>query len=144
MVSAYVHTGEVDTPKQVEKYQFLEAMDARLGTLTRSARKSGTHVLVCGDLNIAHHEVDIKNWRGNRGKAGFLEDERAYLDRWFARDWVDLGRTRGGPGAARASTPMVAGVSTMRSRLPNSPGAAPTRPWGRPPPTPSDGAITRP
>lgn len=98
VVSAYVHTGEVDTPKQVEKYQFLEAMDARLGTLTRSARKSGTHVLVCGDLNIAHHEVDIKNWRGNRGKAGFLEDERAYLDRWFARDWVDLGRTMGGPG----------------------------------------------
>ena len=35
--------------------------------------------MVCGDLNIAHTERDIKNWRGNRDKAGFLEDERAYL-----------------------------------------------------------------
>jgi exodeoxyribonuclease-3 len=53
---------------------------------------------VCGDLNIAHREVDIKNWKGNRGKAGFLEEERAYLDRWFDRDWVDVGRRLGGEG----------------------------------------------
>ena len=70
-------------------------MDARLGQLKRKRR----HVVVCGDLNIAHREVDIKNWRGNRGKAGFLEEERAYLDRWFASDWVDLGRVHGGEGS---------------------------------------------
>ena len=98
VVSAYVHTGEADTPKQQEKYAFLDAMDTRLATLRRSASRRTGHVLLCGDLNVAHREVDIKNWRGNRGKAGFLEDERAYLDRWFARDWVDLGRVHGGPG----------------------------------------------
>jgi exodeoxyribonuclease III len=98
VVSAYVHTGEADTPKQVEKYAFLDAMDTRLASLRRSASRRKGHALVCGDLNVAHREVDIKNWRGNRGKAGFLEQEREYLDRWFAKDWVDLGRAHGGSG----------------------------------------------
>jgi exodeoxyribonuclease-3 len=98
LVSAYVHTGEADTQKQVDKYVFLDAMDTRLTRLRNAAKRRGGDVLVCGDLNIAHHEVDIKNWKGNRGRAGFLEDERAYLDRWFARHWVDLGRQHGGAG----------------------------------------------
>ncbi len=98
VVSAYVHSGEVDTPKQVDKYAFLDGMDARLAQLRRSAARRKGHVLVCGDFNVAHREVDIKNWKGNRGKAGFLEDERAHLDAWFARDWVDLGRQLGGEG----------------------------------------------
>jgi exodeoxyribonuclease-3 len=55
--------------------------------------------VVCGDLNVAHREVDIKNWKGNIGKAGFLESERAYLDEWYGRlGWVDLGRRFGGEG----------------------------------------------
>jgi exodeoxyribonuclease-3 len=98
VVSAYVHTGEADTPKQAEKYAFLDAMDTRLATLQRSSARRTGHVLVCGDLNVAHREVDIKNWRGNRGKAGFLEEERAHLDTWLARHWVDLGRVHGGEG----------------------------------------------
>ncbi len=98
VVSVYVHSGEADTPRQEDKYAFLAAMDRRLATLRRSAARRGADVIVCGDLNIAHHEVDIKNWKGNRGKAGFLEDERAYLDGWFGRDWVDLGRRLGGDG----------------------------------------------
>jgi exodeoxyribonuclease-3 len=98
VVSAYVHTGEADTPRQVDKYAFLEAMDTRLTRLRAAARRRSAAVLVCGDLNVAHHEVDIKNWKGNRGRAGFLADERAYLYRWFSRQWVDLGRRHGGPG----------------------------------------------
>ncbi len=98
VVSTYVHTGEVDTPKQDAKFAFLQGMDKRLSTLSRSARKTGREVLVCGDFNIGHREVDIKNWKGNKGKAGFLEEERAHLDRWFAKEWVDLGRELGGPG----------------------------------------------
>jgi exodeoxyribonuclease III len=98
VVSAYVHTGEADTAKQDDKYAFLEAMDARLATLRRSASRRKAHVLVCGDLNVAHREVDIKNWKGNIGKAGFLEEERAYFDRWFDGPWVDLGRHLGGDG----------------------------------------------
>jgi exodeoxyribonuclease III len=97
VVSAYVHTGEADTPRQADKYAFLDAMDVRLDRLRRAATRAKGHAIVCGDLNVAHREVDIKNWKGNRGKAGFLEDERAHLDRWL-RHWSDLGRVHGGPG----------------------------------------------
>jgi exodeoxyribonuclease III len=96
--SAYVHTGTADTPAQAEKERFLAAVSGWLG-----AHRSAS-ALLCGDLNVAHREVDIKNWRGNRGKSGFLESERAYLDAWFAGEedgglgWVDLGRVFGGPG----------------------------------------------
>jgi exodeoxyribonuclease-3 len=94
-VSVYVHTGEAtDEARQSEKYRFLDAMGERMAALRRRRR----HVVLCGDLNVAHNEMDIKNWRGNRGKAGFLEGERAYLTRWADQGWVDLGRALGGPG----------------------------------------------
>lgn len=91
VVSCYVHTGEADTPRQDVKYAFLDAMTQRMTQL-------GPLAVVTGDLNIAHREVDIKNWKGNVGKAGFLPDERAYFDRWAAGGWVDLGRRFGGDG----------------------------------------------
>lgn len=98
VVSTYVHSGEAGTPKQDAKYVFLKAMDKRLTALARKSARDGSHALICGDLNIAHHEVDIKNWKGNIGKAGFLEDERAHLTGWFAKNWVDVGRDLGGEG----------------------------------------------
>ncbi len=104
VVSAYIHSGEVGTPRQDDKYRFLDAVDARLTSLKRRASRRKGHVLVAGDFNIAHAEVDIKNWKGNLKNAGFLPEERAYLDRWFGPagsgkgPWVDLGRTLGGPG----------------------------------------------
>ncbi|GAB7192370.1 exodeoxyribonuclease III [Kineococcus sp. NUM-3379] len=89
VVSAYVHTGEADTPKQDEKHAFLDAVTARMAEL----RASGRHALLTGDLNIAHREADLKNWKGNLKKAGFLPGERAYLDRWFDElGWVDVVR----------------------------------------------------
>jgi exodeoxyribonuclease-3 len=96
VASTYVHTGEAtDQARQSEKYRFLDAVEARLVAL----RGAGAEAIVCGDLNIAHREVDIKNWKGNRGKAGFLEDERAYLTRWLdEHGWSDLGRDLGGDG----------------------------------------------
>jgi exodeoxyribonuclease-3 len=93
VASAYVHTGEADTDRQDEKHRFLDAISVRLQEL------GDRDAVVCGDLNVAHREVDIKNWKGNRGKAGFLESERAYLDAWFdGLGWVDLGRRFGGEG----------------------------------------------
>jgi exodeoxyribonuclease-3 len=98
-VSVCVHTGdERGTDKANEKLRFLDVMDQRLAALLRRAKRRKGHVLVSGDINIAHHEVDIKNWKGNRGKAGFLEEEREHLDRWAALGLVDLGRSLGGPG----------------------------------------------
>ena len=99
VVSLYAPTGEAGTPRQEEKYRFLDAMSRRMGTLRRLAETDGGHAVVCGDLNVAHAEADLKNWLGNRGKSGWLARERAYLDRWFARDgWVDVTRRLSGPG----------------------------------------------
>jgi exodeoxyribonuclease-3 len=89
-VSVYVHAGDADSPRQVTKYGFLQAMSDRMEQL----RADGRHVLVCGDFNIAHREEDLKNWKGNLKKSGFLPDERAYLDRLFgAHEWSDVLRT---------------------------------------------------
>ena len=98
VVSTYVHAGEVGTPRQDEKYAFLEGMDRRLKQLkSRAVRRKG-HVIVTGDLNIARENVDIKNWKGNLKNSGFLPEERAYLNRWFTKDWVDIGRELAGDG----------------------------------------------
>jgi exodeoxyribonuclease-3 len=98
VVSVYVHSGEAGTPKQIEKMEFLAAMDDRLRQLRSRAKRLGREVLVCGDLNIAREEIDIKNWKGNLKSAGFLPEEREYLQRWFNQQWVDIGRHFGGSG----------------------------------------------
>jgi exodeoxyribonuclease-3 len=108
VVSTYVHSGEVDTPKQVEKYKFLDAMTQRLPELAAHSN----YALVVGDLNVGHTELDIKNWKGNVKRAGFLPQERAYFDRFMGPagqtvtgpdgstgtglGWVDVGREAAG------------------------------------------------
>lgn len=108
LVSAYVHSGEVDTPKQDAKWLFLDAMERRLVEL----RAENALSLVVGDLNVGHRELDIRNWKGNRKNAGFLPRERAYFDRFFGPQgeqvegvdgstgtglgWVDIGRRETG------------------------------------------------
>src|SRR5699024_3853304 len=78
-----------------DKYEFLDVMMEHLETL----RADGRHVLLTGDINIAHTEWDIKNWQGNLKSAGFLPEERAYLDRLTQElGWVDVHRTRHGDG----------------------------------------------
>jgi exodeoxyribonuclease-3 len=104
VVSAYVHSGEDGTPKQAEKYRFLDGIEARIPELERHSELS----LIVGDLNVGHSELDIRNWKGNRTKAGFLPRERAYFDRILGAGgspvsavdgssgtglgWVDVGR----------------------------------------------------
>jgi exodeoxyribonuclease-3 len=100
VVSVYVHSGEDGTPKQVEKYKFLDAMVARLPEL----QKHNPLSVIMGDLNVGHRTLDIKNWKGNVKRAGFLPKEREYFDRILGAEddpayntgaglgWVDLGR----------------------------------------------------
>ncbi|MEH3034844.1 MAG: exodeoxyribonuclease III [Aeromicrobium erythreum] len=93
VVSAYVHSGEAGTPKQEEKYRFLERMVARLAEL----RQASDHVVLTGDLNIGHTERDIRNWKGNLKKAGFLPEERAHLTRLIDEvGYVDVHRSLSG------------------------------------------------
>ena len=56
--------------------------------------KHSDHALVVGDLNVGHTELDIRNWKGNVKRAGFLPEERAYFDRFFGEDigWMDVHR----------------------------------------------------
>ena len=93
-VSAYIHSGTAGTPKMDEKYAYLEQVTTRLAELAADPERLA---VVGGDLNVAHREADLKNWRGNKKAAGFLPEERAYLDRWFDElGWVDLGRRLAG------------------------------------------------
>ena len=104
VISTYVHSGEVGTPKQVEKFKFLDAMTARMAELT----VPGAKVVVLGDLNVGHRTLDIKNWKGNVKNAGFLPEERAYFDRILGAEddpnynagaglgWIDIGRKHAG------------------------------------------------
>jgi exodeoxyribonuclease-3 len=93
VVSTYVHTGEAETPKQDEKYRFLADIRERMNKLVADGR----HLVVCGDLNIAHREADLKNWKGNLKKSGFLPQERAWLDSLFDEDgFVDTHRRLAG------------------------------------------------
>ena len=93
VVSAYVHSGEAGTPRQDDKYRFLDQTLLRLAAL----REHADHALLTGDLNIGHTERDIRNWKGNLKKAGFLPEERAYLDRVVGElGWVDVHRTLSG------------------------------------------------
>lgn len=108
IVSAYVPTGEAETPRQDAKWAFLDAMERRMPLLA-SARPLS---LIMGDLNVGHREFDIRNWKGNVKKAGFLPRERAYFDRFLGPagaevtgvdgsvgtglGWTDIGRTFAG------------------------------------------------
>jgi exodeoxyribonuclease-3 len=90
--SVYVHAGQAGTDRQVDKVRFLAAVTLRLGELRAQEAAGGPPVVVAGDINIGHTERDIRNWKGNRGKAGFLPEERAFLDSWYASGWVDVTR----------------------------------------------------
>lgn len=93
VVSVYVHSGEAGTPKQDDKYKFMEAMTSRMENL----RETGQHVLVVGDVNICHHERDLKNWRGNLKKSGFLPEERAWVSSLLDKvGYVDVQRSLAG------------------------------------------------
>jgi exodeoxyribonuclease-3 len=92
VVSAYVHSGEAGTPRQEDKYTLLAGMTERMAELGAEGRRS----VVAGDLNVGHRELDIKNWKGNVKRAGFLPEERAYFDRWLDAGWVDVGRRSAG------------------------------------------------
>ncbi|WP_231567758.1 exodeoxyribonuclease III [Sinomonas humi] len=94
VVSAYVHSGEADTPKQVDKYRFLDVMLKRLPELAERS----DHALVVGDLNVGHTPLDIRNWKANQKRAGFLPEERAYFDRFFGDEigWKDVHRELSG------------------------------------------------
>ena len=94
----YVHAGAADDEtKMAQKYRFLDAMGPRLAELRDEAARGGRQAVLCGDFNIAHTPLDIKNAKGNVKHAGFLPAERAYVDRWLDEyEFVDVVRDLAG------------------------------------------------
>lgn len=93
IASVYVFAGDIEKPVQQEKYKFLDAMTKWFTAAQKKARAGEGHFLACGDFNVGHTKLDIKNWKGNVGKAGFHPDEQARMDTWFNQvGVVDLGR----------------------------------------------------
>ncbi|HZF24857.1 MAG TPA: exodeoxyribonuclease III [Steroidobacteraceae bacterium] len=89
VVSLYLPSGSAGPERQASKFRFLECFQPHLEKLGSGRRQ---HVL-CGDWNIAHKEIDLKNWRSNRKNSGFLPEERAWLDHLFgAMRYVDAFR----------------------------------------------------
>jgi exodeoxyribonuclease-3 len=79
VVSLYLPSGSSGEERQQVKLNFMAAFLPHLQEL----RASGREVIVCGDWNIAHKEIDLKNWRGNKKNSGFLPEERNWLTQLF-------------------------------------------------------------
>ena len=89
VVSVYLPSGSSSEERQQAKFRFLAEFMPRLERL----RKDGREYVICGDWNIAHKEIDLKNWRSNRKNSGFLPEEREWLTDAFDRvGWVDVFR----------------------------------------------------
>jgi exodeoxyribonuclease-3 len=90
VVSLYQPSGSSSDERQQAKFRFMEAFFPHLEALI----KSGREIVICGDWNIAHREVDLKNWKSNQKNSGFLPEERAWMTRLFDElGWVDVHRT---------------------------------------------------
>ncbi len=76
VISCYFPSGSSGEERQQAKFRFLAEFDPHLARLG-----SQRDFVLCGDVNIAHHERDLKNWKGNRKNSGFLPEERAWMTR---------------------------------------------------------------
>jgi len=89
VVSLYLPSGSSSPERQEAKFRFMDIFHPHLVALAQQGRE----VVVCGDWNIAHQEIDLKNWRGNRKNSGFLPEERAWVGRLLAEaGWCDVYR----------------------------------------------------
>jgi len=81
IISLYLPSGSSSAGRQAVKYDFMD----RIMPVLRQLRKNRRDYIICGDWNIAHKEIDLKNWRGNQKNSGFLPEERAWMDEVFGK-----------------------------------------------------------
>jgi len=81
VVSLYLPSGSSGEERQAAKFAFMQRFLPRLEALANSGRE----FILCGDWNIAHREIDLKNWKGNLKNSGFLPEERAWMSDLFER-----------------------------------------------------------
>lgn len=85
LINAYFPSGTSGDERQRYKYQWLDEMQAHLDTL----KKTNPRMILCGDYNIAHTEIDIHDPKGNKKSSGFLPEEREWMTRFFNSGWID-------------------------------------------------------
>jgi exodeoxyribonuclease III len=89
VISLYQPSGSSGEARQQMKFKFMDRFAPHLKKLAAEGRE----FILCGDWNIAHKEIDLKNWRGNRKNSGFLPEERQWLTQVFDEfGWVDVYR----------------------------------------------------
>ena len=89
IISCYFPSGSSSEERQAAKFRFLARIYPHLVKLTKTRE-----FILVGDINIAHKEIDLKNWKGNRKNSGFLPEERTWLDKLFGTgSLVDVFRT---------------------------------------------------
>jgi len=89
VASLYMPSGTSGEVRQAVKFDFLQRFANHLVQL----RQRGNELIISGDWNIAHRQIDLKNWRGNQKNSGFLPEERAWMDELFgAMNFVDAFR----------------------------------------------------
>jgi exodeoxyribonuclease-3 len=81
VASLYLPSGTSGDDRQTLKYDFLDKYQVHLDRI----RGETVPYIICGDWNIAHQPIDLKNWRGNQKNSGFLPEERAWLDNLFEK-----------------------------------------------------------
>jgi len=79
VISLYLQSGSSKEVRQQIKYQTMDYLQPLLKAMVADGRE----YIICGDWNIAHRKIDIKNWRGNQKNSGFLPEERAWMDELF-------------------------------------------------------------
>lgn len=82
IASVYFPSGTSSDVRQALKYTFME----KYFSVLKKYLKSKKPKIICGDWNIAHKQIDLKNWRGNQKNSGFLPEERAWLDMLFEKE----------------------------------------------------------
>jgi exodeoxyribonuclease-3 len=79
VISLYLPSGTSGEERQQIKYSFMGRFEEAMKAMRRKRRE----FVICGDWNIAHKNIDIRNWRSNQKNSGFLPEERAWLDKVF-------------------------------------------------------------
>lgn len=85
LINAYFPSGTSGDERQAYKYEWLDMFYDYLNTLS----KTNSAIILCGDYNIAHKEIDIHDPKGNKKSSGFLPDERAWMDKFLNNGWID-------------------------------------------------------
>lgn len=85
LINAYFPSGTSGSHRQDYKYVWLEEFTDYLKALQKKRKK----LIICGDYNIAHREIDIHNPVANKNTTGFLPEERAWMDRFFESGFID-------------------------------------------------------